>query len=205
MYSLLAYLLIGFCFLVCYSIETLLPIQIGYSMTSKNTPPALSKTTRPEPTSNRLKSLIAIILLLLLIVIAYFVWSRVPSSVPTPVKDTPTESEQAQADSTIAKVDKPESADGSLLADSSIEPSETELQISDPKSETILSAPLPETDSLAKEEVDRLEDEHQRLAEQERLATEQVQMNKKLTDMKAEQIKLLEQQIAQLESAQPAE
>ena len=205
MYSLLAYLLIGFCFLVCYSMETLLPIQIGYSMTSKNTPSSLSKTTRPEPTSNRLKSLIAIILLLLLIVIAYFVWSRVPSSVPTPVKDTPTESEQAQADSTIANVDNTESADGSLLADGSTKPSKTELQISDSESETILSAPLPETDSLAKEEVDRLEDEHQRLAEQERLATEQVQMNKKLTDMKAEQIKLLEQQIAQLEATQPVQ
>lgn len=205
MYSLLAYLLIGFCFLVCYSMETLLPIQIGYSMTFKNTPPALSKKTRSDPTSNRLKPLIAIILLLLLIVIAYFVWSRVPSNVPIPVKDTPIESEQAQDDSTIAKVDNTKSADSSLLADGSTESSETELQISDPKSETILSAPLPETDSLAKEEVDRLEDEHQRLAEQERLAAEQVQMNKKLTDMKAEQIKLLEQQIAQLEAAQPAQ
>lgn len=205
MYSLLAYLLIGFCFLVCYSMETLLPIQIGYSMTFKNTSPALSKKTRSDPTSNRLKPLIAIILLLLLIVIAYFVWSRVPSNVPIPVKDTPIESEQAQDDSTIAKVDNTKSADGSLLADGSTESSETELRISDSESETILSAPLPETDSLAKEEVDRLEDEHQLLAEQERLATEQVQMNKKLTDMKAEQIKLLEQQIAQLEATQPVQ
>lgn len=68
----------------------------------------------------------------------------------------------------------------------------------DPK--TILNAPLPQTDSLAKEEIDRLEDERKRLAEQEKLAAEQLAMNKKLTDMKAEQIALLERQIAQLEA-----
>ena len=75
-------------------------------------------------------------------------------------------------------------------------------QIPSPK--TILNAPLPETDSLAKEEIDRLEDERKRLAEQEKLAAEQLAMNKKLTDMKAEQIALLEQQIAQLEAEEKA-
>lgn len=67
-------------------------------------------------------------------------------------------------------------------------------------SEAILNAPLPETDSLAKEEIDRLEDTRKRLAEQEKLAAEQVAMNKQLTEMKAEQIELLEQQIAQIEA-----
>lgn len=68
----------------------------------------------------------------------------------------------------------------------------------DPK--LILDAPLPETNSLAKEEIDRLEDERQRMAEQEKLAAEQLAMSKKLTEMKAEQIALLEQQIAELEA-----
>lgn len=78
-------------------------------------------------------------------------------------------------------------------------PNTSNTQTLDPK--TILNAPLPETDSLAKEEIDRLEDERQRLAEQEKLAAEQLAMNKQLTEMKAEQIALLEQQIAQLEAS----
>ena len=56
---------------------------------------------------------------------------------------------------------------------------------------------MPENDSLAKEEIDRLEDERQRLAEQEKLAAEQLAMNKQLTEMK-------EEQIAQLEAAESA-
>ena len=66
--------------------------------------------------------------------------------------------------------------------------------------DAILSAPLPETDSLAKEESDRLNDETNRLVEQEKLLAEQLAMNKQLADMKAEQITLVEQQIAQLEA-----
>ena len=42
------------------------------------------------------------------------------------------------------------------------------------------------------------------MAEQEKLAAEQLAMNKKLTDMKAEQIALLEQQIAELEANETA-
>jgi hypothetical protein len=68
------------------------------------------------------------------------------------------------------------------------------------KSDAIRSAPLPETDSLAKEESDRLNDETNRLVEQEKLLAEQLAMNKQLADMKAEQITLVEQQIAQLEA-----
>ena len=90
-----------------------------------------------------------------------------------------------------------ESNDGTL-DDSQAIAAVTDTEAPDP--EAILNAPLPETDSLAKEEIDRLEDESKRLAEQEKLATEQITMTKKLTDMKAEQIELLEQQIAQLEA-----
>lgn len=200
MYSLLAYQLIGFCFLVCYSMETLHSIQIGYNMTSKKTPPVLTETTRPEQTGNRLKKLIAMALLLILIVIAYFVWPRPLPNTSTLVKETPTESEHSEADTLPANMDSVsiEDTDSDLSTNEVTEPTGIEI----PDSEAILNASLPETDSLAKEEVDRLEDERQRMAEQEKLASEQVQMNKKLTDMKAEQIKLLEQQIAQLEAAQ---
>ena len=69
-----------------------------------------------------------------------------------------------------------------------------------PKPDAILNAPIPETSSLVKEESDRLNDECTRAAEQEKLLTEQMTMNKQLSEMKAEQIALVEQQIAQLEA-----
>lgn len=90
----------------------------------------------------------------------------------------------------------------SMSADVPTEPIDESIpkagQARNPK--TILNAPLPATDSLAKEEIDRLEDERHRLADQEKIAAEQVAMHEQLTDMKAEQIALLEQQIAQLEA-----
>ena len=69
-----------------------------------------------------------------------------------------------------------------------------------PKPDAILNAPIPETSSLVKEESDRLNDERIRSAEQEKLLAEQMAMNKQLAEMKAEQIALVEQQIAQLEA-----
>ncbi|MEN6669631.1 hypothetical protein AAJP47_04565 [Psychrobacter sp. B38] len=96
------------------------------------------------------------------------------------------------------------------LNDSALDERDENIGLSDtsngqiPSPKAILNAPLPQTDSLAKEEIDRLEDERQRLAEQEKLAAEQLAMNKQLTDMKAEQIALLEQQIAQLEAEDSA-
>ncbi len=150
-------------------------------MTTKNTSPLLTKEPTPSPTGKIPKKLFMMALLLVLIAIAYFVWphSRPTSDIPVPVEKI---SKQIEVDSTAADPD---------LINSQM-----------PDSVSVLNAPLPETDSLAKEEIDRLEDERQRLEEQEKLATEQVQMNKELTDMKAEQIKLLEQQIAALEAAQ---
>ncbi len=144
-------------------------------------------------------------LLSLAVVIAYFVWARPLSTTPTPIKETTTKTVPSQVDTLSKNVDSNSSeAAGVVKTNNPSSPTENtesiETQVTD--SEVILNAKLPETDTLAKEEVDRLEDERQRLIEQEKLAVEQVQMNKKLTDMKAEQIKLLEQQIAQLEAAQ---
>jgi len=169
-------------------------------MTSKKPSPTLSKTST---TSVRSKRFITIALLLLAIIIAYFVWSGPLSNTP-PTKETTEKTVPSQVDETPENVDNklvdPVDTINNNVPLSNEKAESTEQQASDP--EVILNAKLPETDSLAKEEVDRLEDERQRLIEQEKLAVEQVQMNKKLTDMKAEQIKLLEQQIAQLEAAQ---
>jgi uncharacterized small protein (DUF1192 family) len=141
--------------------------------------------------------------------IGYLVWKLVlsdadisssesPSSVTEQIEvtpDTPTQSNE-MTDSTMLNEDTALNDQG--LGESADLSDPTNIQALDPKA--ILNAPLPETDSLAKEEIDRLEDERQRLAEQEKLAAEQLAMNKQLTDMKAEQIALLEQQIAELEA-----
>jgi hypothetical protein len=173
-------------------------------MKSKKTRPILSKSSNPTPTKSRQKLLIAILLVLLLIVVGYLVWARTlpdtsASITNTPSATIPTEVSQSPSIPVQDKIDRGDNADNSAASNESIEGLEAS-DVKIPSSNTILNAPLPETDSLAKEEIDRLEDEQQRLAEQEKLAAEQVAMNKQLTDMKAEQIKLLEQQIAQLEA-----
>ncbi|CAM4167208.1 hypothetical protein PSAR109036_12420 [Psychrobacter arenosus] len=73
----------------------------------------------------------------------------------------------------------------------------TDSSIPDPKA--IINAKIPESESLAKEEIDRLEDERKRLVEQEKLAKEQLQLVADINQRKAAQIALLEQQIAELE------
>ena len=98
----------------------------------------------------------------------------------------------------------------SMPLDSTVDNSDVVLERNDnlsvpstdqlPKPDAILNAPIPETSSLVKEESDRLNDERIRSAEQEKLLAEQMAMNKQLAEMKAEQIALVEQQIAQLEA-----
>ena len=160
-----------------------------------------SKNKSANPTKRRQKWWFGIILITLLI--GYLVWKNsLPEADTTAVESLSGTSEQTEAaSSTVTPLDNVsndlESNDGAL-DDSQAIAAVTDTEAPDP--EAILNAPLPETDSLAKEEIDRLEDESKRLAEQEKLATEQITMTKKLTDMKAEQIELLEQQIAQLET-----
>lgn len=163
-------------------------------MKTENTHPNLTKSLAPKPNKSRPKVLIAGILVLLLIVVGYVVWSQLPDT-SAPIASTPPATQQTDAaqPAAIPVEDVVDSANNGDTLDEN-----TDAQISD--SRNILDAPLPETDSLAKEEIDRLNDEHQQLADQEKLAAEQVTMNKQLMDMKAEQIELLEQQIAQLEA-----
>lgn len=176
-------------------------------MSSKKPRPILTKTSKSESAGVGSKGLIALIILLLIIVIGYFVWPRPLPSSPATTGETPTETQQNQAAQSAAMTENTDtigdtdSIDSSTVVDDGSDM--TDLQL--PEAAAILNAPLPETDSLAKEEIDRLEDERKRLAEQEKLAAEQIAMNKQLTDMKAEQIALLEQQIAQLEASKQAE
>ncbi|MDE4454286.1 hypothetical protein [Psychrobacter sp. DAB_AL62B] len=155
-----------------------------------------SKKKSTNPTKLRQKWWFAIILIALLI--GYLVWKNsLPAANTTAVESLPTTTEQTEAvPSTATSLDN-------VVKDGTLDDSQAIAAVTDteaPDPETILNAPLPETDSLAKEEIDRLEDERKRLAEQEKLATEQITMTKQLTEMKAEQIELLEQQIAQLEA-----
>ena len=162
-----------------------------------------SKNKSANSTKRRQKWWFGIILIALLI--GYLVWKNaLPEADTAAVESLSGTSEQTEteaASSTIMPLDNVandiKSSDGTLDDSKSIA-AVTDTEAPDP--EAILNAPLPETDGLAKEEIDRLEDESKRLAEQEKLATEQITMTKQLTEMKAEQIELLEQQIAQLEA-----
>ncbi len=194
----------------------LYPTSIGNGMKPEKKRPTLTKSTKSKSNKTSKKGLLfALALLLLLIVITYFVWPRPLPNSPTAVKNTPTAVEQVEAAQSVANnsatetdaIDSAENdnninnVDNNSLDSNTVTASNSNI----PSPKAILSAPLPQTDSLAKEEVDRLDDERKRLVEQEKLAADQIAMNKKLTEMKAEQIKLLEQQIAELEATQASE
>lgn len=176
-------------------------------MLSKKTHPILTKTSKTKSTSIDLKALIALIVLLIIIVIVYFFWPRPLPNSPAMTKDIPTETEQTQAaQSAVITENTERSNDTNRRESNTVTAQVTEMtDLLLPEAAAILNAPLPATDSLAKEEIDRLEDQQQRLAEQEKLAAEQIMMSKDLTDMKAEQIALLEEQIAKLEATKKAE
>lgn len=145
-----------------------------------------------------------LIFILAAILMGYLVWRSTLSDTST----TPTDNTSSVAQSTDATPSVEMPSDDALnenktlndeLVSENVDLTDASTsQTFDPK--LILDAPLPETDSLAKEEIDRLKDERQRMAEQDKLAAEQLTMNEKLSDMKAEQIALLEQQVAELEA-----
>ena len=137
-------------------------------------------------------------ILLIVLFIGYLVWKNsLVEDNTTAVESLPATTEQPDAvPSTATSLDNVVNDD--VLDDSQAIAAVTDTEAPDP--ENILKAPLPKTNSLAKEEIDRLEDERQRLAAQEKLAAEQIAMTKQLTELKAQEIALLEQQIAQLEA-----
>ena len=157
-------------------------------MKSQKTPPLSTKLLEENPNKPWKKWFLVLILVMLSI--GYLIWkgalSDTNSSLPVIKKIEATESISTPLDSVASDSDN---IDGPVSSNNKA-----------PKANAILSAPLPETDSLAKEESDRLDDETNRLVEQEKLLAEQLAMNKQLAEMKAEQITLVEQQIAQLEA-----
>lgn len=175
-------------------------------MKKKRLRPLSTKSALKKSAKSRQKWWPIIILAALLI--GYLVWkNNSPDAEKPPIESTPPTVVSIEQDSAeqanIPSLDSNDNiSDDSQLTLESDDSAITNSQIPDP--DAILNAPLPENDSLAKEEIDRLEDERQRLAEQEKLAAEQLAMNKQLTEMKEEQIALLEEQIAQLEAAESA-
>ncbi|MGO3219197.1 MAG: hypothetical protein ACTII9_06810 [Psychrobacter celer] len=187
-------------------------------MKNKKPHPLLNKHLNNKPSKSHSKVAVAVILVLLVAVFGYFIWTQSQPKVSEPIDQSSSAlAEQTKTTNTVASPDVSpddiksavesnidDTADDGTSRDNDTINTENNSaamasnQIPDPKA--ILQAPLPQNNSLAKEEIDRLEDERQRLAEQEKLAAEQLAMNKKLADMKAEQIALLEQQIAQLEA-----
>ena len=187
-------------------------------MKNKKPHPLLNKHLNNKPSKSHSKAAVAVILVLLVAAFGYFIWTQSQPKVSEPIDQSSSAlAEQTKTTNTVASPDVSsddiksdvegsidDTADDGTSRDNDTINTENNSaamasnQIPDPKA--ILQAPLPQNNSLAKEEIDRLEDERQRLAEQEKLAAEQLAMNKKLADMKAEQIALLEQQIAQLEA-----
>lgn len=70
--------------------------------------------------------------------------------------------------------------------------------------EEILAPELPQDPALAKEELDRLDEQSSQLADQQAMMNEQLDMMHELSSKKAERIQLLEQRIAELERQQAA-
>ena len=187
-------------------------------MKNKKPHPLLNKHLNNKPSKSHSKAAVAVILVLLVAAFGYFIWTQSQPKVSEPIDQSSSAlAEQTKTTNTVASPDVSpddiksavesnidDTADDGTSRDNDTINTENNSaamasnQIPDPKA--ILQAPLPQNNSLAKEEIDRLEDERQRLTEQEKLAAEQLAMNKKLADMKAEQIALLEQQIAQLEA-----
>lgn len=161
---------------------------------------------------------LVLVLVLPIFILGYLISSQ-PSSdtIVTPVTHSPALADQVTTSETRSlETDADSDIDNSAVNNSTVNRNETEeastvapvdttQALKTPSPKTILNAPLPETNSLAKEEIDRLEDERQRLKEQEERVVEQLAMTKSLTQMKAEQIDLLEQQIAELEAKQAAQ
>ena len=198
-------------------------------MTSKKPHSTFSKGKKHQSAKPRHKKWLVAILLLPILIIGYLFWSQ-PSSDTTvaPMVAPPTITQQSDAarsadpstdpsaEDTIIESDTKsdnnaingssnDSTTDENLSASKDNATENKSNVAIPSSKAITDAPIPETDTLAKEEIDRLADEHQRLKEQENIDAEQIEMTKSLTQMKAQQIELLERQIAELEAEQAAQ
>ena len=198
-------------------------------MTSKKPHSTFSKGKKHQSAKPRHKKWLVAVLLLPILIIGYLFWSQ-PSSDTTvaPMVAPPTITQQSDAARSADPSTEPSAEDTIIESDTKSDnnaingssndsttdenlsaskdnATENKSNVAIPSSKAITDAPIPETDTLAKEEIDRLADEHQRLKEQENIDAEQIEMTKSLTQMKAQQIELLERQIAELEAEQAAQ
>jgi hypothetical protein len=198
-------------------------------MTSKKPHSTFSKGKKHQSAKPRHKKWLVAILLLPILIIGYLFWSQ-PSSdtTVTPMAAPPTITQQSDAARSADPSTEPSAEDTIIESDTKSDnnaingssndsttdenlsaskdnATENKSNVAIPSSKAITDAPIPETDTLAKEEIDRLADEYQRLKEQENIDAEQIEMTKSLTQMKAQQIELLERQIAELEARQVAQ
>lgn len=174
-------------------------------MNRKKMRPLSTKSSKTTSAKAGRQVWITLIFALLLIAVGYFIWAEPQPDPVLPISKPPTMAEQTEAAKAALTSKDITDSESDIIVDDSEDINESttlneSIDTDLPSPAAILNAPLPETDSLAKEEIDRLEDERKRLAEQEKLAAEQLAMSKQLTDMKAKEIALLEQQIAQLEA-----
>lgn len=157
--------------------------------------------------------IIGAVVSLLLLVGAYLLASGDDSTPTTAVQVTSEPSTTAPADTTETlsvtdNLDSDTSADSVAIdnapADNTPDdtaPADT-MPIDMPivNADEIVNASIPDDHALIKEEIDRLKDKDAQLAEQAQLIDEQLATLAQLTDAKEEQIRLLEAQIAHLES-----
>lgn len=153
--------------------------------------------------------IIGAVVSLLLLVGAYLLASGDDSTSTTAVQVTSERTTTAPADTTETlsvtdNLDSDTSADSVAIDNAPADntPDNTAPADTMPivNADEIVNASIPDDHALIKEEIDRLKDKDAQLAEQAQLIDEQLATLAQLTDAKEEQIRLLEAQIAHLES-----
>lgn len=114
-----------------------------------------------------------------------------------PIKAVPKTQQAVTASSVKQAESQVASIPSTLISDGQTRMTSATSSNIDPNA--ILAAPMPEDSTIAKEEIDRLDDQFLQLSEQETLLQAQLSVMGTLEDKKAERIRLLEQQIALLE------
>ena len=183
-------------------IDKLSELGLDEPFVDQTKPETVKRSFKKTPKSgiNNSKPLLIVLACLLLAAIAYFLFKLLaPPATVSPIRQTTPESQQTTELANVAETTVTQPISSSDTAQD-----KSDLMVFDPDSipdpDEILNAEIPANDSLAKEEIDRLNDEYSRLTEQEKLAKQQADIMADLTQKKEEQIKLLEKQIAQLQS-----
>lgn len=190
---------------------------------AKRQKPTTATTTHTTQTSTPRRALAKIggkskmpwlyVLPLLLVIPALWYWlNRAPQAPTEPVSTAPAPvaapKASAPATSTASAVAMAQAAREAATADASTQMAEHVPEVANAihliTPEDILAPAMPQDPALAKEELDRLDEQSSQLAEQQAMMSEQLDMMNELSNKKAERIRLLEQRIAELEREQEA-